>query len=77
MDGVLVLQSRDVDRGDKVQVREANKYFFIEACIALLVSFIINIFVMGVFAHGLFGRTNLDIVSADKKLFSSFLLLSL
>lgn len=56
-----LVKSRAVDRTDKVQVREANKYFFIEACIALLVSFIINIFVMGVFAHGLYGRTNLDI----------------
>ncbi|KAL1430022.1 hypothetical protein MTO96_015508 [Rhipicephalus appendiculatus] len=56
-----LVKSRAVDRSDKVQVREANKYFFIEACIALLVSFIINVFVMGVFAHGLFGRTNLDI----------------
>ncbi|XP_077516041.1 solute carrier family member malvolio isoform X1 [Amblyomma americanum] len=56
-----LVKSRAVDRADKVQVREANKYFFVEACIALLVSFIINIFVMGVFAHGLYGRTNLDV----------------
>lgn len=56
-----LVKSRAVDRADKTQVREANKYFFVEACIALLVSFIINVFVMGVFAHGLFGRTNMDI----------------
>lgn len=38
-------------------------YYFIEACIALLVSFIINVFVVAVFAHGLFKKTNLEVVS--------------
>ncbi|KAM7301163.1 protein Malvolio [Ixodes scapularis] len=56
-----LVKSRNVDRTDKTQVREANKYYFIEACIALFVSLIINIFVMAVFAHGLYGKTNLDI----------------
>lgn len=39
-------------------------YFFIEAAVALLVSFIINVFVVSVFAHGLYGKTNIDIVSS-------------
>ncbi|CAN7996206.1 unnamed protein product, partial [Ixodes hexagonus] len=58
-----LVKSRNVDRTDKTQVKEANKYYFIEACIALFVSLIINIFVMAVFAHGLYGKTNADIVS--------------
>lgn len=37
-------------------------YFFIEACIALFVSFVINVFVVSVFAHGLYGKKNQDIV---------------
>ena len=36
-------------------------YFFIEAAIALFVSFLINIFVVSVFAEGLYGKTNADI----------------
>ncbi|XP_071537627.1 natural resistance-associated macrophage protein 2 isoform X1 [Panulirus ornatus] len=53
-----LVKSRDVDRKKKEEVREANKYFFIEACVALLCSFIINVFVVAVFAKGLFGITN-------------------
>jgi hypothetical protein len=37
-------------------VREANMYFFVEASIALFVSFIINVFVMAVFAQVRPGR---------------------
>lgn len=37
-------------------------YYFIEACIALLVSFIINVFVVAVFADGLFNKTSLEVV---------------
>lgn len=40
-------------------------YFFIEAAIALLVSFVINVFVVAVFAHGLYGKKNGDIVSEE------------
>jgi hypothetical protein len=40
-------------------------YFFVEAAIALFVSFLINVFVVTVFAHGLFGKTNADVVSID------------
>lgn len=58
-----LLQSRKIDRTDRRKVSEANKYFFIEASIALFTSFIINTFVVGVFADGLFGKTNEDVVS--------------
>jgi hypothetical protein len=37
-------------------VREANMYFFVEASIALFVSFIINVFVVAVFAQVRSGR---------------------
>ncbi|NXB96400.1 NRAM2 protein, partial [Vidua chalybeata] len=53
-----LVKSRQVNRADKREVREANKYFFIESCIALFVSFIINIFVVTVFAEAFFNKTN-------------------
>ncbi|XP_022646946.1 natural resistance-associated macrophage protein 2-like isoform X2 [Varroa destructor] len=56
-----LVKSRKIDRRDKHSVSEANKYYFIESSIALLVSFIINIFVVSVFAQGLYGKTNADI----------------
>ncbi|XP_031330441.1 protein Malvolio-like isoform X1 [Photinus pyralis] len=53
-----LVKSRDIDRKDKAKVRDANLYFFIEAAIALFVSFIINVFVVAVFAYGLYHVTN-------------------
>ncbi|OWK16662.1 hypothetical protein Celaphus_00011487 [Cervus elaphus hippelaphus] len=55
-----------VDRANKQEVREANKYFFIESCIALFVSFIINVFVVSVFAEAFFGKTNEQVVAVCK-----------
>nr|KAG5693454.1 hypothetical protein BaRGS_022341 [Batillaria attramentaria] len=40
----------DVDRKDKGAVREANMYYSIESAIALFVSFMVNLFVVTVFA---------------------------
>ncbi|XP_073822823.1 solute carrier family member malvolio isoform X2 [Musca autumnalis] len=57
-----LVKSRDVDRRQPTKVREANFYFFIEASVALFVSFIINLFVVAVFAHGMFGKTNADVL---------------
>jgi len=56
-----LVKSRDIDRTKKNEVKEANMYFFIEAAIALFISFLINIFVVSVFAEGLYGKTNADI----------------
>ncbi|XP_023715760.1 protein Malvolio isoform X2 [Cryptotermes secundus] len=53
-----LVKSRDVDRTKTEKVREANYYFFIESCVALFCSFIINVFVVAVFAFGLFEKTN-------------------
>lgn len=58
-------QSRDVDRSSRTEVKEANKYFFVEACLALFVSFLINVFVVAVFAEAFYGRTNSEVVSAS------------
>jgi len=56
-----LVKSRDIDRRKPEQVRDANLYFFVEAAIALFVSFVINVFVVAVFAHGLFHKTNQEI----------------
>lgn len=56
-------QSREVDRSNKKDVKEANKYFFIEASMALFVSFLINVFVVAVFAEAFYGQTNEEVVS--------------
>jgi natural resistance-associated macrophage protein 2 len=58
-----LVKSRKVDRTQPSKVKEANYYFFIEASIALFVSFIINVFVVAVFAHGMNGKTNEDIIA--------------
>ena len=56
-----LVKSRDVDRSKRQNVKEANMYYFVESAIALFVSFIINVFVVSVFAHGLYGKTNLQV----------------
>merc|ERR1719210_1427742 len=57
-----LVKSRNVDRKKDGAVRQANFYFFIEAAIALLISLVINVFVVAVFASGLHGQTNHDIL---------------
>lgn len=43
-------------------------YYFIEASIALFISFVINVFVVAVFAHGLYNKTNNQVVSITLKI---------
>ncbi|KAJ0023697.1 hypothetical protein NQD34_003596 [Periophthalmus magnuspinnatus] len=57
-----LVKSRDVDRKNKKEVKEANKYFFIESSIALFVSFLINVFVVAVFAQAFYNKTNSDVI---------------
>ncbi|XP_055077599.1 natural resistance-associated macrophage protein 2-like isoform X2 [Periophthalmus magnuspinnatus] len=57
-----LVKSRDVDRKNKKEVKEANKYFFIESSIALFVSFLINVFVVAVFAQAFYSKTNSDVI---------------
>ncbi|XP_053704917.1 natural resistance-associated macrophage protein 2-like [Synchiropus splendidus] len=58
-----LVKSRDVNRTNKKEVSDANKYFFVESAIALFVSFIINVFVVAVFAEAFYGRTNAEVHS--------------
>ncbi|KAM4610664.1 natural resistance-associated macrophage protein 2-like [Polymixia lowei] len=62
-----LVKSREVDRSNKKEVKEANKYFFIEAIIALFVSFVINVFVVAVFAEAFYGKTNMDVYNVCNK----------
>lgn len=56
-----LVKSREVDRKNKKEVKEANKYFFIESAIALFVSFLINVFVVAVFAQAFYNKSNMDV----------------
>ena len=42
-----LVKSREVDRRERAAVSEANLYFFVESAIALFVSFLINLAVVG------------------------------
>nr|KAG5699069.1 hypothetical protein BaRGS_017752 [Batillaria attramentaria] len=55
-----LVKSRQVDRDNKEKVKEANMYFFVEATIALFVSFVINVFVTSVFAEGFYGTEKFE-----------------
>lgn len=57
-----LVKSRRVDRKNRNRVAEANKYFTLESAIALFISFFINLFVVAVFAHGLYQKTNADVL---------------
>lgn len=43
-------------------MKEANKYYFIESSIALFISFLINVFVVAVFAQAFYQKTNSEMV---------------
>lgn len=55
-------QSREINRNNKKEVKEANKYYFIESSVALFVSFLINVFVVAVFAQAFYQKTNDEVV---------------
>ncbi|KAI6177149.1 hypothetical protein M3Y97_00875400 [Aphelenchoides bicaudatus] len=56
-----LVKTRNIDRKKKSHINEANTFYFFDSAIALFCSFIINLFVVGVFAHGLFNKTNADV----------------
>uniref|UniRef100_A0A668AXH8 Solute carrier family 11 member 2 n=1 Tax=Myripristis murdjan TaxID=586833 RepID=A0A668AXH8_9TELE len=60
-----LVKSRQIDRGNKKEVKEANKYYFIESTIALFVSFLINVFVVAVFAEAFYMKTNMQVVECN------------
>ncbi|XP_072395951.1 protein Malvolio-like [Diabrotica undecimpunctata] len=57
-----LVKSRDIDRSKPAKIKEANMYYYIESAIALLCSLVINIFVVAVFAYGLFQKSNRGLV---------------
>ncbi|XP_042356438.1 natural resistance-associated macrophage protein 2-like isoform X2 [Plectropomus leopardus] len=62
-----LVKSRDIDRKNKKEVKEANKYFFIESTVALFVSFLINVFVVAVFAEAFYNKTNMEVNAVCNK----------
>lgn len=56
-----LVKTRRIDRQKKEEVKDANRYVFIESAIALGTSLLINIAVTSVFAQGLYGKTNSQI----------------
>ncbi|VDM53649.1 unnamed protein product [Angiostrongylus costaricensis] len=61
-------ESRRVNRSIRDRVAEANFYYTIESSLALFCSFFINVFVVAVFAHGLYKKTNYDVrISCDNR----------
>ncbi|NXU07519.1 NRAM1 protein, partial [Buphagus erythrorhynchus] len=56
-----LVKTRVIDRSKKEAVQEANMYFLIESCLALFVSFLINLFVMAVFGEAFYHQRNEDV----------------
>eukprot|EP01132_Coremiostelium_polycephalum_P002524 gene2524-3126_t len=50
-----LVQSRKIDHKNDNHIKVANKYFAIESSLALFISFIINLFIVSVFAVGFYG----------------------
>ncbi|KAH7849702.1 hypothetical protein Vadar_021790 [Vaccinium darrowii] len=55
-----LVQSRKIDPNKKGHVREALNYYSIECSMALIISFMINLFVTTVFAKGFYGTKQAD-----------------
>ncbi|EFJ06804.1 hypothetical protein SELMODRAFT_430353 [Selaginella moellendorffii] len=51
-----LVQSRAIDTSNKVHVRDALRYYSIESTIAIVISFLINVFIMSVFAKSFYGK---------------------
>ncbi|NXI71370.1 NRAM1 protein, partial [Anseranas semipalmata] len=56
-----LVKTRAIDRSKKEEVQEANMYFLIESCLALFVSFLINLFIMAVFGEAFYHQRNEDV----------------
>ncbi|BES91955.1 Natural resistance-associated macrophage protein [Nesidiocoris tenuis] len=57
-----LVKTREIDRSSTKKISEANFYFLVESAVALAVSFMINLFVMSVFAEGLYQKKNDDVL---------------
>jgi NRAMP (natural resistance-associated macrophage protein)-like metal ion transporter len=60
-----LVTEKGVNREDRTQVKEANKYFMVDSAIALTVSFIVNMALLSSFAAGFFSSVCTDHVSSD------------
>lgn len=60
-----LVQSRKIDINKKSRVQEALNYYSIESTIALIISFMINLFVTTVFAKGFFGSKEADNIGLE------------
>ncbi|EDQ92574.1 uncharacterized protein MONBRDRAFT_905, partial [Monosiga brevicollis MX1] len=68
-----LLVSRRVNRAKAVEIREANKYSAIDSTISLLLSYVINVFIVGAFAEAFynnpdFDSDNIDLISSGEYL---------
>jgi len=61
-----LVHSRAIPRDQRGAVAEANYYFIIESAISLLLSFIINLFVVAVFARGFYGTPGADDIGLEE-----------
>ncbi|KAL1490533.1 hypothetical protein ABEB36_013209 [Hypothenemus hampei] len=61
-----LVKSRNIDRKKPEKISEANFYYAIESALALIISLIINIFVVSVFASGMYGKTNNELLDMCK-----------
>ncbi|XP_057544873.1 metal transporter Nramp3.2-like [Amaranthus tricolor] len=57
-----LVQSRDIDHTKRVRVKEALNYYTIESSVALVISFIINLFVTAVFAKSFYGTPEAETI---------------
>ncbi|XWS24151.1 hypothetical protein CRYUN_Cryun28dG0075900 [Craigia yunnanensis] len=66
-----LVQSRNIDPKRRGRVQEAINYYSIESSVALLISFMINLFVTTIFAKGFYGTkqaNNIGLVNAGQYL---------
>ncbi|CAG9864884.1 unnamed protein product [Phyllotreta striolata] len=69
-----LVKSRDINRSKPNKIREANMYYYIESGVALLCSLVINVFVVSVFAFGLFETTNGDLLQKCQRTDNDYLM---
>ena len=60
-----LVTEKGVNKDDKRQVREANKYFAVDSAIALSVSFVVNVALLSSFASGFFSNVCTNLRSSD------------
>ncbi|KAG1660155.1 Protein Malvolio [Nymphon striatum] len=62
-----LVKSRVIDRTKRAEIKDVNRYYFIESTIALALSLIINLMVVAVFAAGVSGHTEAEVFEICKE----------